>query len=92
MSTTQLFTWALAGFVIVAIAVFDIYIIFKKGKEESISAYIIRGSRKMPLIVFSSGLIIGILLGHLLWSMDTFDWMPKEEIIKKCESIFKKGG
>lgn len=50
-------------------AVFDVYIIVKKGKQESISAYIIRGSYKYPLVV----LCFGILLGHLFWSMRTED-------------------
>lgn len=55
--------------VAVFLALFDIYIIAKKGKRESISAHIIRGSRKYPLAV----LLFGILLGHLFWSMRTDD-------------------
>lgn len=49
--------------------VFDVYIIAKKGKHESISAYIIRGSKKYPLMV----LLFGVVLGHLFWSMKTED-------------------
>jgi len=48
---------------------YDIYIISKRGKQESISAYVIRGSFKYPLAV----LVFGILLGHLFWSMKTED-------------------
>ncbi len=65
MSATALFMTVL----LVVIVVFDIFIIAKKGKQESISAYIIRGSYKYPLAV----LLFGILLGHLFWSMKTED-------------------
>jgi type III secretory pathway component EscT len=56
--------------VVVSIAVFDIYIIIKKGKYESISAHIIRASHKHPSIPF----LIGFVAGHLFWSMDTASW------------------
>lgn len=52
-----------------SLILFDVYIIWKKGKQESISAHIIRGSYKYPLIVF----LFGIVAGHLLWSMKTED-------------------
>jgi type III secretory pathway component EscT len=55
---------------VVAIAVFDVYIIFKKGKYESISAHIIRASHRHPSIPF----LIGFVAGHLFWSMDTASW------------------
>ena len=35
--------------IVVAVAIFDVYIIASKGKQESISAHIIRGSFKYPL-------------------------------------------
>ena len=57
--------------------IFDIWIIAKKGKQESISAYVIRGSKKMPLLV----LAFGILLGHLFWSMRTDDAYYNTECI-----------
>ena len=53
----------------IAIAIFDVYIICMKGKFESISAHVLRGSKKYPLMV----LLFGILLGHLFWSMKTED-------------------
>ena len=65
MNTTIVFIVVTAA----AIAVFDIYIIAKKGKHESVSAHIIRGSKKYPLLV----LLFGIVLGHLFWSMNTSD-------------------
>jgi hypothetical protein len=55
--------------VIASIALFDVYIIYKNGKQESISAHIIRGSKQYPLLV----LIFGVVLGHLFWSMKTED-------------------
>lgn len=81
MTTTAMFMLV----AVLAIAVFDVFIIAKKGKYESISAYIIRGSKKYPLVV----LLAGIVLGHLFWSMDSFDHLPKEEIIKKCNEVLK---
>lgn len=65
----------------VFLALFDVYIIAKKGKQESISAYIIRGSKKYPLMV----LLFGILLGHLFWSMNTEDIYYNTECITKEE-------
>jgi predicted permease len=59
--------------VVVAIAAFDVFIIIKKGKKESISAHIIRASHNYPLIPF----LLGIVCGHLFWSMNTSDWMLK---------------
>lgn len=54
---------------VLAIAVFDFWVIIKKGKQESVSAHIIRGSKQYPLLV----LLFGIVLGHLFWSMRTED-------------------
>lgn len=65
MSITLIIFWAVAIF----LGVFDIWVIATKGKHESISAYVIRGSRQYPLLV----LLFGILLGHLFWSMRTDD-------------------
>ncbi len=65
------------------IALFDVWIIYKKGKKESISAYVIRGSKQYPLVV----LLFGILLGHLFWSMDSFDHMDRKQLLEKCEAI-----
>lgn len=62
--------------------VYDIYIIIEKGKYESISAHVIRGSKKYPLLV----LAFGILLGHLFWSMSSFDHLTKNQIIEKCNA------
>lgn len=66
--------------VVFAIAVFDVYIIASKGKFESISAHIIRLSKKAPLLV----LALGIVLGHLFWSMSSFDHLEEKEIIQQC--------
>lgn len=51
------------------IGIFDIYIIFKKGKTASISAYLIRSARKFPSIPF----LLGFLAGHLFWRMPDKD-------------------
>lgn len=55
--------------VVAMVVIFDIWIIWKRGKPASISATIIRGSKKFPLIT----LAVGMLLGHLYWSMQTQD-------------------
>lgn len=59
------------GLLVVLIAVYDVWIILKKGKQESISAYIIRWSKQYPSIPF----LIGFVAGHLFWSMSDKDWM-----------------
>ena len=51
--------------VVLAIAVFDVWVIWKKGKKESISAHLIRISFKYPLVVF----LFGVAVGHILWRM-----------------------
>lgn len=62
---------------------YDVYIIIKEGPYRSISAHVIRGSKKYPLLV----LCFGVILGHLFWSMDSFKYLPKEELIKKCKVV-----
>jgi type III secretory pathway component EscT len=57
------------GIVLVSIVVFDVYIIAKKGKAESISAHLIRMSHKHPSIPF----LIGFVAGHLFWSFNSLD-------------------
>jgi hypothetical protein len=59
-------TIAFIIFLVVIVAVFDVYIIAKKGKQESISAHIIRISHKYPSITF----LLGFLCGHLFWRMN----------------------
>lgn len=52
-------------FMVVSITVFDFYIVFAEGAQESISAYIIRWSKEFPSIPF----LIGFVCGHLFWRM-----------------------
>lgn len=66
MNTTWLFLTIIAGLMII----FDVYIIAKKGKSESISAHVIKvvnKDRKVFFLVLS----LGIVLGHLFWAMPT---------------------
>lgn len=67
MSITLIFI----ALLVAAIAIFDVWVILKKGKQESISAYIIRYSHKYPSIPF----LLGFLCGHLFLSMNTADWI-----------------
>ena len=69
---------------VILITIFDVWIIAKKGKSESISAHIIRWTykHKKP---FYMGIAIGIVLGHLFWSMPTdsvYKNTKREEVIK----------
>lgn len=72
--------------IVVILILFDVIIIMKKGKHASISAYVIRGSKKYPLVV----LAFGILLGHLFWSMDSFDYLDLDVLKSRCEEVLKR--
>jgi len=76
MNLTVIFIFS----IVVVCALFDVWIIWKKGKRESISAHVIRGSKNFPLLV----LAFGILLGHLFWNMDDRDIYENY-----CENIEK---
>jgi hypothetical protein len=54
---------------------YDIYIISAMGKQESISAYMIRLSHEHPSIPF----LAGVLCGHFFWRMKRSDIWPKKE-------------
>lgn len=82
MNLTVLFMLML----VLTVAIFDVWVIFSKGKRESISAWIIRESKNYPLVV----LLLGIVLGHLFWSMNTFDWADPEYILERCNEYAKK--
>lgn len=78
MSETE---WFLA-FLGIVILIFDIYVIAKKGKHESISAYVIRWFYKdKKTIIIAFGL--GLVCGHLFWSMKTTDVYND----LKCENL-----
>ena len=72
---------------LISIAIFDFYIIAKRGKHASLSAWMIRYSKKFPIMPF----LLGVAFGHLFWSMSDFDWMDKKDIIEKCETYLKGG-
>lgn len=90
MSETVIFIIVGLVVLVLAIAVFDVWIIKKKGKTASISALIIRGSKKYPALFVPLSALFGFVMGHLFWSMDTFDWAEKEYIIKKCQEYIGK--
>ena len=66
-------SWIFLGIVAVMIAVFDVVVIARKGKPASISANMIRAFRKFPALngIFWMG--VGIIFGHVTWSMRTED-------------------
>ena len=71
---------------LVAIGVFDFYVIIRRGKQASISAWFIRNSKKHPSIAF----LMGFVMGHLFWSMSEFSYTPKEEMKVKCEKFLEE--
>ncbi len=64
--------------------IFDYWIIKKAGKEESISAYVIRFYYKNKK-GFLIGVATGCLLGHFFWSMKTDDVYKDVECKPKME-------
>lgn len=81
MSITLIFIFS---FILAAI-IFDIVIIAKKGRDSSISAYIVRGAQKYPLIPF----LAGALCGHLFWSYTSDEGWGCAEV-KNTETIFRE--
>jgi len=78
------------GLVILAILVFDVYIIAKKGRYHSVSAFLIRASYEWPMIPF----LMGYVCGHLFWKMSTLSVYGCEsneviDIIKACVEVNK---
>lgn len=65
-------TLAFIAFIVIAITIFDFWVIFKKGRYESISYKIIDLSHKYPLIPF----LLGIVSGHLFWSFRGLPEIP----------------
>ena len=72
--------------VLISIVIFDFWVIAKKGKQASLSAWMIRYSKKFPIMPF----LLGIAFGHLTWSMSDFDWMKKDDLIKKCKTYLEE--
>jgi len=82
-------TVTFVAILLVVIIVFDFYVINKKGKYFSISAFIIRWSKSYPSIPF----LLGFVCGHLFWSMDSGESTFKgEDLIKykQCVEQIKK--
>lgn len=74
-------------FLVVIIAVYDVFIIYKKGKYHSISAWIIRHSHSYPIFPF----LLGVVCGHLFWSMDTKDWKQlPQKTMESIENVIPK--
>jgi len=72
------------GVIVLVIAVLDIYLIQKKGKKYSFSAYIIKYIDYNRLAFFVT-LGVGVVMGHIFWSMNTFDWADRDYLIEKCK-------
>ena len=62
--------------------IYDAIIIYRKGVYYSISAQVIRTSKKHVSVPFCFGLVVGFVCGHLFWSMDESRWKYTEEELK----------
>ncbi len=60
---------------VVIIAAYDFWIIAEAGKQQSISAVLIRWSHEYPSIPF----LLGFLCGHLFWRMKDKDVYGEEK-------------
>jgi hypothetical protein len=76
MTITQIFM----VLIVVIIFIMDVYLIRKHGKPASFSAYIIRYVNYNRLAFFTT-LLVGFVLGHILWSM------PTESVYNNIECI-----
>lgn len=63
-------------FMIVAIVLFDAYLIIDGGTEESISYQIIEWSYKYPAFTF----LTGFTMGHLFWKISDFKKDEKNDL------------
>lgn len=72
------------GVIVLVIAVIDVFLIKKKGKQSSISAYIIR-YYNFNRLAFLTTIGVGITLGHLFWSMRQSDYLNKKEFAEVCK-------
>jgi hypothetical protein len=50
--------------IVLAIAIYDIYVLWKDGVKSTISVRILNWSIKYPVIPF----VFGFVMGHLFWS------------------------
>jgi hypothetical protein len=79
-------TGYIAAGIILLIGIVDVWLIFTQGKHKSISAWIIRYSKKHSSLPF----LIGFAMGHLFWVMDFFDYEDEKVIIERCEQYIAK--
>lgn len=84
MALTKFMSLGSIAILVVVVAVYDIYIIAKKGKYYSVSAWMIRNAKKFPSIPFGLGLGIGMLAAHLFWNMAASDiYLPDSPEMKE---------
>ena len=74
---TPLFTVIAIGLFLIAITVWDVYVIVKEGTEASISYWIIDASYKYPMMTWMFGFVPGVLVGHLFWRVRNVDGTDK---------------
>lgn len=75
--------------IVVAVTVYDVVVINKKGKQASLSGWAIRTSYKYPSVVFIFAFGLGFVMGHLFWNMNPRDIWDKhsKEIKEICKDV-----
>jgi hypothetical protein len=68
-NATKIVTFGIIPLFFLLVLVFDVVAMIDSGTEASISSLIITTAYKMPFMVYSVGLINGVLAGHLFWRM-----------------------
>ena len=89
MSVGAIGTLIAFGLFAVAIIAWDLYVMNKRTKYDTISAWIIRAGKKYPAFTLVFGFTFGFLGDHLFWSMDTFDYENPKIITDKCVEFLK---
>lgn len=64
---TLLFTGLVLLLALVALGVWDWYVIAHYGRESSISIQVYNLSEKYPIIPIAIGLFVGLVVGHIFW-------------------------
>ena len=77
--------WGFILLLVVLVTLFDVWIIKKKGKSESLSAVMIRTFRTYPAITAIFFLLVGFVFGHLTWSMRTEDIYKNVDCIERVK-------
>lgn len=66
---TPLLGWAFAGLAFLLILAFDVFITGRR--QKSMSRVMVEAAAKRPIVAALFGLIVGALIGHFFWPLDS---------------------